>query len=172
VTLHAAEVPIALALGDHHSCALTQSGSVFCWGGNEANQLGAASSQMCADPQGGTRSCSTTPIKVTGIPALPANAVLRAAGSLTCAIDALSHAYCWGQTTYGQLGGGTPTGPVEIVDPTFGAPIPFTDIAVGGATVCGWSAGQVLCWGQATLGTASPDGGQPDFHYPAPVQFY
>src|SRR5512140_2120517 len=83
------ERAVAVSGGFAHTCAITTSGSVKCWGANEHGQLG-----------DGSADDSALPVDVT----LPAPATAIAAGYVhTCAI-AGGAAYCWGDNTTGALG--------------------------------------------------------------------
>lgn len=89
----------AVAAGSHSTCALTTDGAAYCWGANDAGQLGAVSNESC----GGTP-CSRTPLAVAGGIRFVSVTVgdLHACG---LAMDGL--AYCWGKNDRGQLGDGT-----------------------------------------------------------------
>jgi alpha-tubulin suppressor-like RCC1 family protein len=90
-------VPIELAMGDAHACALLSDRSVWCWGDNSASQLG-----------GGA---GAAPFQVTPSPVLSGGAPLAdvlyiaAGGSTTCAILLDDpHVWCWGKNDHGQAG--------------------------------------------------------------------
>ena len=87
-------------LGHHHSCALTTSGGVKCWGNNGNGQLG-----------DGTLTDRTTPVDVLASPGVPLSGVAQiSVGYLhTCALTTSGGAKCWGRNDYGQLGDGTST---------------------------------------------------------------
>ncbi len=78
------EAVTRVASGDRHTCALTASGEVWCWGGNSRKQLG-----------DGTTSARAAPTRVP-LPG-PARAV-RARGARTCAVELEdeSRSWCWG----------------------------------------------------------------------------
>ena len=171
VTLPAGETPVGLALGDLHSCALTQAGNVYCWGSNALDQLGTpASGQIC--PYGGDLDAGCTgvpvPIGVTHVKHL------FAGGSTTCAIDDSRHAFCWGNNADGELAQGndesSSTAP-EVLDPVTGNPYTFDDMALGRYSVCGRDGSQVYCWGAGVLGTQTDAGQLPNPYYPALVPF-
>ena len=86
-------------------CATGVSGSVYCWGLNNAGQAGS-----------GTKEFVVSPVKVAGLPA-PA-AEVKVMPYSTCAILTTGKVYCWGSNFYGQLGAGLPQGsvlePVEV----------------------------------------------------------
>jgi len=174
VTLPSGEVPVAIALGFNHSCALAMSGSVYCWGWAEGSfgQLGNTGvTQMCTDGNGATGPCTGTPVQVTGLANIQ---LLRAGGSDTCALDDMHHAFCWGYNGDGELGEGdtvTQQAPVVVASPLTGAKYMFDDLAVGEEGVCGRSGDTLYCWGGGALGTEAPDGATPDNTSPAPVQF-
>lgn len=132
-----------VVVGSKHSCALTSSGTVKCWGSNSDNQLGGGTAI-------GTDRYSDYPSKVVG---LPAAAVSLAAGSThTCAVLEDHSLWCWGYNGYGQLGDQTRTqrsAPVKVkglsnvISVTAGV---ANTCAVVGATPTATS-GAAKCWG-------------------------
>jgi len=173
----APEVPVAVAVGDFHSCALTQSGNVYCWGVNDVGELGnggAALPQTCPGNEITNPPCTGIAQKVVGL-STPIKAI-SAGGYSTCAIDTSNHAYCWGDDSEGQLGDSERGSqsfnatPVAVLDPSSAQPMTFDRIAVGAEGACATNGDTLYCWGIGALATALPDAGTtPLFSAPAPV---
>jgi serine/threonine protein kinase/alpha-tubulin suppressor-like RCC1 family protein len=131
-----------VAVGMAHTCALTVSGEVYCWGRNNYGQLGI-----------GSVSNERTPVRVASGMAFVELAV---GWNHSCALTATGHAYCWGENANGELGDGTtilrPT-PVAVVGDQ-GADAPaFRAIAAGGSHTCALSiGGEAYCWGHDNYG--------------------
>jgi len=92
---------IAVTAGGNHSCAIAADGRAYCWGANDAGQLGVG-------PAGANR---TQPTQVGSLANV---SVLEAGGRHTCAITTLAGGsasarslYCWGEGSAGELGNGT-----------------------------------------------------------------
>ena len=110
----------AIKAGQHHNCALMNSGDIKCWGHNNYGQLG-----------DGNSTDSTTPVDLLG---LSSTATFITAGRYhTCALLGTGGVMCWGDNMNGQLGNGTTTRPRVPVD-VYGlsSTIPV-DIVAGGA---------------------------------------
>ncbi len=134
--------PITLEVvtaGGRHSCGLTMSGGVKCWGDNRSGQLG-----------DGTTIGSGAPVDVLG---LNSGVASIAAGDWhTCAIMEGGEAKCWGDNSYGQLGDGSlvdSSTPVDVLELEMGV----ASISTGGAHTCAVTVeGAAACWGDNTNG--------------------
>lgn len=125
--------------GAEHTCARTDIGEIYCWGGNEDGQLGVvdASMQKVAD--------SATPRRVTLPPGAGAATLLSAGGKHTCVLVG-GIPYCWGENGTEQLGDGTSierATPVQVTGLT-----DVVDIENGDEHTCAVRDDRTLyCWG-------------------------
>lgn len=153
----------ALGVGGLHSCAIS-SGSVYCWGWNQAGQGG----QTPGEPLGLFRATETTVVtQATHIAAAKCFFAEH-----TCAVVG-GVASCWGLDFEGQLGDGEAGGFRGTA-----APVPglsgVTAIAAGQKHTCaiadaGKGEPEVFCWGLTNFGQAGiePPGGKGP---PPPIQ--
>ena len=124
----------AISASSTHTCALTTSGGVKCWGVNEYGQLG-----------DGTTTDRLTPVEVSGLTS-GVQAITLVSGH-TCVLTTEGGVKCWGYNYYGQVGDGTSNSrltPVDVSGLTSGV----KSIATGGAHTCALTtSGGVKCWG-------------------------
>lgn len=134
----------AIASGGYHTCVVTSSGGVDCWGRGEEGELG-----------NGTTTESWTPVPVQ-LPQGVTVTAIAAESYHTCVLTSTGNVLCWGPNDDGQLGDGTDTGPQSCEE----EPCSTVPVAVGGlesgarAITAGWEyacavgeAGGVQCWG-------------------------
>lgn len=133
---------IAITAGSTHTCAVTNSGGVKCWGHNNHGQLG-----------DGTTLDSTTPVDVSGL-ASDVTAI-DAGNQYTCALMSNGGAKCWGLNYNGLLGDGTSADrhtPVDVSGLTSGV-IAIRGSGAGGGHTCALTdGGGVKCWGWNAYG--------------------
>lgn len=150
---------VAVAAGEIHSCALTDSGDVYCWGDNEYGQLGAGNFDKNVD--------FPNPVKVIGL-GLPAKAI-AAGNRYTCALLDDASVKCWGLNDHGQLGDGSVEAKAEPVS-VIGLSGEVTAITTGNSHTCvAMAAGGAMCWGKNKNGQLG-DGTTEDRTIPVEVQ--
>ena len=164
----------ALAAGGARSCAVDDSGQVFCWGGDYSGLLGGPD-----DPAVGTcygTPCSPMP-KPLGVTAeqvflgFDRECLLDALGmscrefgswrdlsslglvSVTvgtthrCGLTEAGAAYCWGSNEAGQLGGGRIGSDFDEPGEVFGEHT-WASLDAGDSSTCGVdNGGRLYCWG-------------------------
>jgi alpha-tubulin suppressor-like RCC1 family protein len=124
---------IKLSMNYQNVCVVTPTFTVKCWGDNTYGQTG----------QPIATALVSTPTVVNGLSNVADVSVGR---YHACALLKSGAVRCWGQNTFGQLGGGgTRSGPALITPRTIAN---VTSIAAGAATTCASiSTGRVWCWG-------------------------
>jgi trimeric autotransporter adhesin len=128
----------SVAVGAHHTCALSTEGEAYCWGSNTDRALG----------DGTTSASQSTPTRVATDLRF---ASITAGDQFTCARTAGGDLYCWGRNADGQLGDGTTTlrsEPTQVAGPHA-----FREISAGTHFVCGvTTSGDAYCWGRNWAG--------------------
>lgn len=120
-----------VASGAYHTCALTTGDSAFCWGRNDAGQLG-----------DGTTTMRNSPTAVGGGITFQS---IGAGDNLTCGLSTAGRAYCWGTLA------AVPT--AQTAPKTYPDAPAFTSLSVGGAHACALAAdGTAYCWGDNSGG--------------------
>lgn len=142
----------SVSAGEDVSCVTTSvPGRAQCWGLDDAGQLGFAPDTACfADDTliAGALGCAVAPRLIRRELAL---VQVSAGDSLSCALDEVGAAWCWGDNRFGQLGvGGVSAGdgPQRVTAPG-GA---FSTVSAGGRHACGIAADITYCWGEDSLG--------------------
>ncbi|MCW1968140.1 MAG: RCC1 repeat-containing protein, partial [Anaerolineae bacterium] len=125
---------LAIGAGEAHTCALTQTAEVKCWGANGAGQLG-----------NGNTSQQLMPVGVFGLS--QDISAIAVGGNHTCALSRTAGVRCWGQNTQGELGDNSLTNRLTPVS-VLGLGADIRTIATGEAHTCALThAGGVKCWG-------------------------
>ena len=138
-----------VSAGDDYTCGRTDGGVAYCWGRNDAGQVGNGSTAPAAAPAavagGGTY------------------ARISAGRPHACAVTTGGALRCWGDKTAGKLGtgtsGGSSTTPLAV--PTPGGQS-WRTVAAGDDQTCAvTTAGRAYCWGangagQLGDGTTTP----------------
>jgi len=127
----------SLSAGHQHACGVSSVGAVYCWGDNDAGQLG-----------NGSRTASLTPVKVA------TNVTFRSVSaglSHSCALATDGQAYCWGDGRFGALGSGDSTSHDRPVAVAGG--LRFSMLSAGTLYTCGvGTEGSAYCWGRNDYG--------------------
>lgn len=130
----------SLSAGGLFTCGTTTTGEVFCWGRNNAGQLG---NGVLTD---------------FNVPVLTSQGTRRfsavsAGNDHACAIDSTNGTlHCWGNNQSGKLGDGTTIN--RSVPTAVSGSGAYTAISAGGGHTCGILAtGAATCWGANTNGS-------------------
>ena len=108
---------VQVVAGGWHTCALTDAGSLYCWGAIGSGQLGSGSSD---DPSSPVLIPTPSPLHN-----------LVAGSGHACGLTADGAAYCWGSNDSGQVGDGST---VRRGSPTLVAGgLVFRNLAAGSA---------------------------------------
>lgn len=130
--------PVKLAAGGAHTCFVSDSEEVYCWG---ANQQG----------QSGPRPQFVDTAEVTRVNGLPPGAIdVTAGNSHSCSAHRDGSVWCWGASGHGQAGqpSGTQLAPQQVAGVS-----DAVAVAGGGDASCALSvSGAVTCWGDNTYG--------------------
>ncbi|MFW6086783.1 MAG: hypothetical protein ACODAG_06225 [Myxococcota bacterium] len=133
-----------LTAGNAHTCALLESGEVYCWGGNSDGRLGYGHTQNIGDNES---------VASAGAVDVGGSVVQISAGSQhTCALLNEGNVRCWGDGEWGALGYGNTDNvgddktPAEAGDVDVGGRV--IQVAAGGTHTCALlESGGVKCWG-------------------------
>jgi alpha-tubulin suppressor-like RCC1 family protein len=127
-----------IAAGFHHTCGITTTSRVYCWGINERGQLG-----------DGTRiSFRPYPAAIAGGRAYRQ---LDTGDEHTCALTTTDQAFCWGNGRQGQLGNGNAV--VSFWPRRVSGGLLFRRVTAGGVHTCAeTAANQAYCWGSNGMG--------------------
>ena len=128
-----------MSAAKYHTCGVTGSSALYCWGKNESGRLG-----------DGTTADRSTPTQI-GTDQSWAN--VNAGYDHTCAVTTSGVGYCWGDNTNGKLGTDDPASVDRLSPTTVSGSYSWKSISAGESFSCGVTTSVALlyegyCWGQ------------------------
>lgn len=132
---------VSVASGDHHICALLDSGEVACWGDGGSGRLGNGASSMTSSPV------------LTSSFGEERSATSLSVGSYHgCVVLDSGQISCWGSGADGRLGNGEASNQANpVLTKTLGPSV--SSISAGGDHSCALLGnGSVACWGRGLEG--------------------
>lgn len=159
----------ALTFGEGHVCGLLSNNSGWCWGLNNAGQLGTSTNVGTNDP-------NPAPLPLIA-PGGRTWLSLSAGSDFTCGLTTDRALWCWGSNKYGGLGVATNNGssnanpaPIQVPSPAPGTTT-WRQVDASRAHTCGTlTTGGLWCWGYALDGRLGPNVTPADTtHLPAEV---
>lgn len=129
----------ALSVGTDFSCAVSQSGDVYCWGKNDVGQLG-TSTPAISD---GGYYTALNPVRLPGITGVTA---IASGVAHSCALRSDGSVWCWGRNSLGQAG--VSDFADQLVPVKVSGLPPVAAVVAGGTASCAVTNGaEVWCWG-------------------------
>lgn len=159
-----------VSAGEAHSCAIADTGELWCWGSSRKGELGIGEEQ--GDSCGGVNRCKVTPTLVSfeldG--SIAQWSELSAGREVTCATLATdSSLWCWGSNDSGRMGA-----PQEISESRVPFPVSagsFTHLEIEERSGCAIASDRSLwCWGYNQYGQADPSSPGSTQYGPAKLQ--
>ncbi|HUQ00442.1 MAG TPA: polysaccharide lyase family 7 protein [Aeromicrobium sp.] len=146
----------SVSAGGSHTCAIRSVGILYCWGNDDAGQVGNG---------GGTGNGLSVPQQITTATDWKS---VSAGATHTCAIRSTGKLYCWGNDANGQLGngsGGSSTIPIQITSAA-----DWKSVSAGGTHTCALrGSGIIYCWGADNYNQSVEGGAITDVDYPQKV---
>jgi alpha-tubulin suppressor-like RCC1 family protein len=128
------ELPVQVAAGQEHTCAVISTGQVLCWGWNGKGQIG-----------DGTEENRDLPTLVVGITTGPQQ--ITEGGGAGCAVNQALGVQCWGSVD------GNDFNPHTSAQTVTALPSGIAQVTAGDADGCALSTGGGLrCWGENFYG--------------------
>ena len=143
----AGKLALAVSSGDHHICAMLDSGEVACWGDGGSGRLG-----------NGASSRKYTPTLTSSFGEGRIVTSLSVGSYHACAVLDSGQISCWGAGADGRLGNGETSNQANPgLTKTLGPSV--SSLAVGRDHSCALLGnGSVACWGSARLGDGQTSG--------------
>ena len=143
---------VKIFAAQHHNCALSSDGLMYCWGFNNVGQLGT-----------GDMTDSPVPVQVGGALAGKTITDIGGTNSASCAI-AEGKIYCWGTNANGVTGRNTTSGSTltpslvtaSNTATTLATSYTATALSTSGSrskTMCAIVSGKAYCWGDNNNGS-------------------
>ena len=157
VDLGTSFTPVSVAVGEHHTCALSDTGNVRCFGWGFHGRLGTGSTQTHGDTPAEMGDGLTDIDLGTGF----ISAGISASDFGSCAWSTAGDVKCWGYGGSGMLGqgdseniGDAPSEMGDTLSPIdLGTGMKVEKVSMGYNHVCALlRTGAVKCWGQNTEG--------------------
>ncbi len=140
---------VQIGAGSSHTCALTNTGGVRCWGRGASGRLGYGNTNDIGDNENPS---------IAGDLVLPGLAMQIAVGDAhACALLSNGSVVCWGLGVNGRLGYGNSDSIGDNEEPISAGTVaiggPAVQLAAGGLHTCALLATrQVVCWGRGASG--------------------
>lgn len=176
--VHATPLPVvggkvftSLSAGFYHTCGITVSSDVYCWGDNEMGLLGSGGTETCSLPgPEGTLvvPCGRTP-RIVAAGGTSFSAI--SSGSFhSCGVSTTGDVHCWGDNSIGQRGLGFKDELVRYESTIVSGGRKYSTVVSGDGYSCALAAdAQAWCWGYnevASLGIGAGD----TVAHPTPAQ--